>query len=147
MYDFKYFYVVSAYDQSFQTMSLVANTFAPVFLIGLSGISLFRFESGATLKVAGCMAINVALQLLFVRRFALGGSPSNAHGIFALLYPLFLAMSVALMLVASAGTQTSMLGASQKKHVYQYRLNDVIDRVRDIVGDRISRSSDDHRER
>ena len=43
----------------------------------------------------------------------------------------------------------SRLGASGNQPVYQYRLNDVVDRVREIVNDRMKQPSpdDDYRER
>ncbi|CAM9206429.1 unnamed protein product [Pylaiella littoralis] len=133
-------------------MSVVSKAITPIFLIGFSGVALFvsGVKPGPTMAGAGCVAVNVALQLMFVRRFALGGK-------LALLYPLLLALSAVPLLVLCAGAKgaegargANGLGASRqkpKKPVYQYRLNDVIDRVRDIVGDRIGRSPDDFRER
>lgn len=145
-------------------MSLVAKVIAPAVIGIPSVVSIYQqrgllsnskkqaFVKG-TLSLAAC----VALQLAVARRCAMGGKPSNVKGLVGLLYPLLLTVSVVLtfMLYQSIPpttlfaflTGTSRLGASGNQPVYQYRLNDVIDRVREIVGDRINQSSDDFRER
>ena len=145
-------------------MSLVANVIAPA-VIGIPSVVGIYQQRGllsnskkqafvkGTLSLSAC----VALQIAVIRRCAMGGKPSNLKGLFGLIYPLLLAMSMVLtfMLYQSIPptmlfeffSGTSRLGASGNQPVYQYRLNDVIDRVREIVGDRINQSSDDFRER
>lgn len=145
-------------------MSLVANIIAPAVIGIPSVVSIYQqrgllsnskkkaFVKG-TLSLTAC----VALQLAVTRRCAMGGKPSNLKGLLGLLYPLLLMVSMVLTFMVYNDLPPSMLlaffagssrlGASGNQPVYQYRLNDVIDRVREIVGDRINQSSDDLRER
>lgn len=145
-------------------MSLVTKVIAPAVIGIPSVVSIYQqrgllsnskkqaFVKG-TLSLTAC----VALQLAVTKRCAMGGKPSNLKGLLGLFYPLLLTVSMVLtfmmyqsipptMLFAFL-TGPSRLGASGNQPVYQYRLNDVIDRVREIVGDRINQSSDDFRER
>ena len=150
-------------------MSLVGKAFAPALLIGSSAFSLYQhrealLQTRATTLVKGSvsLAMCIAMQLALINRCAMGGKPSNLKGLFAIAYHLLLPMSAVLtymlfreiplhtLVVLAKGflrQDGSRLGASGNQPVYQYRLNDVIDRVRDIVGDRINNSSDDFRER
>lgn len=146
-------------------MSLVAKVVAPA-VIGISSVLSVYQQRGllsnsrkmAFVKGTCSLAACVALQLAVIHRSALGGRPSNVQGLLALLYPILLPVSMVLTfilyhelplsVVLAFFGGTSRLGASgNNQPVYQYRLNDVIDRVREIVGDRINQSSDDFRER
>lgn len=145
-------------------MSLVAKVVAPA-VIGISSVLSVYQQRGlisdsrkkAFVKGTFSLAACVALQLAVIRRSALGGRPSNVQGMLALLYPILLPVSMVLTfilynelplsVVLAFFGNTSRLGASGNQPVYQYRLNDVIDRVREIVGDRINQSSNDLRER
>ncbi|CAM9092876.1 unnamed protein product [Ectocarpus sp. 12 AP-2014] len=146
-------------------MSLVAKFVAPVLLVGSAGVgmhksrpALAQFGNTAFAKGSVALTASIALQLVFIKRCAMGGRPSNAKGLMALIYPAALALSVAVsfMLFHNLPPMTvwhtlmnapSRLGASGNHPVHQYRLNDVIDRVREIVGDRLQETSDDLRER
>lgn len=148
-------------------MSLVANAIAPAFFVGGSAAGIYSqsqsyLESyGPAAFAKGCalLVASVALQLMFVRRCALGGKPSNLSGVLSMVYPLVLAGSVvtsyllfhdispqiALTFLPLGGP--SRLGASGNQPVYQYRLSDVVDRLRHIVRDRVVRApGDDFRE-
>lgn len=146
-------------------MSLVGKFIAPVLLVGSSGVGLHksrptlaRFGNTAFAKGSLALTVSIALQLVFINRCAMGGRPSNLKGLLSMIYPAALALSMVLtfMLFNNIPPVTvwqtlmsapSRLGASGNHPVYQYRLNDVIDRVREIVGDRISETTDDLRER
>lgn len=132
-------------------MSVVANYVAPALLGIPSLVTLYQSRpslTGSSAFVKGSMALasSLALQLYFIRRCALGGRPSNVQGVFAMIYPplVVLAMATSWFLY-QIGRTSSKLGVSGSHPVYQYRLVDVIDRVRNIVGERTS--SDDFRER
>lgn len=132
-------------------MSVVAKYVAPA-VIGVSSlVTLYQSRptvtgTSAFVKGSAALASSVALQLYFIRRCALGGKPSNTQGVFAMIYPpLVLSLMAVSWILYTAGRSRSRLGVSESHPVYQYRLNDVIDRVRNIVGERTS--SDDFRER
>lgn len=143
-------------------MSLVGKYVAPG-LIGVSSlVAMYKqFQVSRTsdfVKGSLSLAVGVALQVAVIHRSAVGGKPSNLRGVLAFLYPLLLLLShvysamlynnVPPRMLLSFLTGPSRLGASGNNHpVYQYRLSDVLDRVRDIVGDRIQSSADDTRER
>lgn len=145
-------------------MSLVAKAVAPA-VIGISSVVsvyhqrnlLSDSRKKAFVKGTFSLAACAALQLAVIRRSALGGRPSNIQGFLTLLYPILLPASMVLTfilykelplsVVLAFFGGTSRLGASGNQPVYQYRLNDVVDRVREIVADRINQSSDDFRER
>lgn len=145
-------------------MSLVAKVIAPAVIAIPSVFSVYQqrgllsdSRKMAFVKGTFSLATCVALQLAVTRRCAMGGRPSNLKGLLGLLYPLLLTVSMVLTFMLYQNIPPSMLftfftgasrlGASGNQPVYQYRLNDVIDRVREIVGDRINQSSDDFRER
>lgn len=145
-------------------MSFVGKAFAPALLVGSSAFGLYQQrealrQTGSQAIVKGSVSLTlcVAMQLVFINRYAMGGKPSNLKGLFALIYHLLLPASMVLTfmlyreippsMLLTLARGSSRLGASWNHPVYQYRLNDVIDRVRDIVGDRINHSSDDFRER
>lgn len=146
-------------------MSLVAKFIAPVLLVGSSGVGLHRsrptlarFGKMAFAKGSVALTVSIALQLMFINRCAMGGRPSNVKGLFSMIYPVALALSVALSFMffnnippmtvwQALMNAPSRLGASGNHPVYQYRLNDVIDRVREVVGDRFKETSADLRER
>ncbi|CAM9104526.1 unnamed protein product [Ectocarpus sp. 12 AP-2014] len=132
-------------------MSVVAKYVAPALIVVPSLGTLYSSRpsvsgTSAFAKGSVALAVSVALQLLFVRRCALGGKPSNLKGLFALIYPAFVTMSLTLTLILfKTGGGPARLGVGANSLVNQYRLSDVIDRVRNIVGERTS--SDDFRER
>ena len=132
-------------------MSVVAKYVAPAVIGVPSLITLYQSRptvtgTSAFLKGSATLALSVALQLYFIRRCALGGKPSNSQGVFAMIYPPLVIGAMALsFLFFQIGRTSSRLGVSGSHPVYQYRLVDVIDRVRHIVGERTS--SDDFRER
>lgn len=147
-----------------EQMSLVGNTIAPAVLIGSSAIGLYQqrgllrhSRAKAFLKGSASLAACVVLQLAFIRRCAMGGKSSNLKGVLSMIYPpvllslmvvtfmLFRDIPPSMLLYIMSGP--SRLGASGNHPVYQYRLNDVIDRVREIVGDRVNQGADDFRER
>jgi hypothetical protein len=146
-------------------MSVIAKYVAPAFLLIPSGITFYQSRPPATGSVAfakgsAVLAASVILQLLVIRRCAMGGKPSNMQGLIALVYPVLLLSSMAmsfmlynnfppqmLFLFLSGGGGPRRLGASGNQPIYQYRLSDVVDRVREIVGDRMNHGSGDLRER
>ncbi len=145
-------------------MSLIGKYVAPALICGSSAIVMFQhrelLRSSRKMDFAKgslSLTVGVVLQVMIIRRSAMGGNPSNVQGLLAFMYPLLLLASHAysFMLYNSIPPQAvllfltgpSRLGASGNHPVYQYRLNDVIDRVRSIVGDRIQKTSDDVRER
>lgn len=145
-------------------MSLVGKIVAPCLIVGSSAMALFQQRESlshsskqALAKGSVSLTACILLQLVVVRRCAVGGRPSNLQGLLALLYPLLLVASVSLTfmlyrdippgVVFAFFAGPSRLGASGNQPVYQYRLNDVIDRVREIVGDRVNQGADDSRER
>lgn len=147
-------------------MSVVGKIVAPSVLFGLSVLGIYRqrklFEQSRTpafIKGSALLAVCAVLHLVVVRRCALGGSPSNLHGSLALMYPPIMAALVAVTYMLYSDIPPgvvlellkggSRLGASGNQPVYQYRLNDVIDRVREIVSDRMKHptADDDYRER
>lgn len=85
------------------------------------------------------------MQVAVIRRCAMGGRPSNLQGVLALIYPLLLVVSMSLTFMLYRDVPPSVVG---NQPVYQYRLNDVIDRVRGIVVDRMNHGpAEDFRER
>jgi len=145
-------------------MSAIAKVVAPL-VVGIPSVLTVYQQRGLLSNsrkmtfVKGTLSLTagVALQLAVIRRSAMGGKPSNLKGLLALLYPVLLILSMVItfmlysdlppnMLLAFF-TGTSRLGASGNQPVYQYRLNDVVDRVREIVGNRINQTSDDFKER
>lgn len=147
-------------------MSVVGKIVAPSLLLGFSVLGIYRqrglleqSRTPAFVKGSVSLAVCAVLHLVVVRRCALGGSPSSLHGSLALMYPAIVAASVALTYVLYSDIPPSVvlellkggsrLGASGNQPVYQYRLNDVVDRVREIVRDRVKQPSpdDDFRER
>lgn len=76
----------------------------------------------------------------------MGGRPSNLKGVCAILYPVLVVLSMMLTVILfKTGGGSSQLGVAVGSPVYQYKISDVIDRVRKMVGERTS--SDDFRER
>ncbi|CAM9099749.1 unnamed protein product [Sphacelaria rigidula] len=146
-------------------MSVVAKYVAPSFLLTPSGITLYQSRPPATGSVAfakgsAALAASVVLQLLVIRRCAMRGKPSNMQGLFVLVYPVLLLSSMALsfmlynnippqmlLLFLSGGGGPRRLGAFGNQPIHQYRLSDVVDRVREIVGDRMNQGLYDVRER
>ncbi|CAM9102662.1 unnamed protein product [Ectocarpus sp. 8 AP-2014] len=132
-------------------MSVVANYVAPPLLIVPSLLILYQSRpsiAGTSAFSKGSLALtaSIALQILFIRRCAMGGKPSNKHGVFAMVYPMFVILSMILsLIVLKTGGGPSRLGVAVGSPVYQYRISDVVDRVRKIVGERTA--SDDFRER
>ena len=132
-------------------MSVVANYVAPPLLIVPSLLVLYQSRPSITgtsafAKGSLALATSIALQILFIRRCAVGGRPSNLQGVFAMIYPVFVVLSMMLSLILfKTGGGPSRLGVAVGSPVYQYRISDVVDRVRKIVGERTT--SDDFRER
>lgn len=132
-------------------MSVVANYVAPALLIVSSLSTLYVSRptvTGTSAFAKGSLAltVSVALQLLFIRRCALGGKPSNLQGVFAMVHPVLVVLSMVLSFILfQTGGGPSRLGVAVGSPVYQYRISDVVDRVRHIVGERTT--SDDFRER
>lgn len=144
-------------------MSLVGKIVAPSLIVGMSAVALFQqreslSNSSKQALVKGSVSLTacILLQVAVIRRSAMGGRPSNIHGVLALLYPLLFVVSMSLTFMLYRDVPPSVafaffagpsrLGASGNQPVYQYRLTDVIDRVRGIVADRMKTSSDDFRE-
>lgn len=146
-------------------MSVVGKIVAPSLVVGLSVLGIYQqrglleqSRTPAFVKGSVSLAVCAVLHLIVVWRCALGGSPSNLHGSMALVYPATMAVLVALTYVLYNDIPPSMalellkggsrLGASGNQPVYQYRLQDVVDRVREIVHDRMKQPSpdDDFRE-
>lgn len=129
-------------------MSVVAKYVAPIALGVPALLTLIKKMNGSSsfIKGATLLGVSVGLQMILIRRCALGGKPSNMQGVFALFYiPLVvlpMVLSAILLQISSHGSQ---LGVSSTNPVYQYRLSDVIDRVRTAVGERTS--EDDYIER
>lgn len=147
-------------------MSTVGKIVAPSLVVGFSVLGMYQqrglFEQSRTpafIKGSVSLTVCAVLHVVVVRRCALGGSPSNLHGSLALMYPLIMvALVAATYMLYSDMPPTvvlqllkggSRLGASGNHPVYQYRLNDVIDRVREIVDHRMKQPSpkDDFRQR
>jgi len=146
-------------------MSIVSKYVTPAVVGIPAAVTLFRSRPPGTdlatfVKGSVALSASVVLQLFVVRRSAMGGKPSNVHGVVALFYPLILVLLLLMtfmlynklppalllqFLIGGGGPRR--LGASGNHPVYQYRLNDVIDRVREIVGDRMKSGSGDVVER
>lgn len=132
-------------------MSVVATYVAPSLLIVPSLIILYQSRPSVTgtsafAKGSLALTVSVGLQLLFIRRCALGGGPSDLQGVFAMVYPVFVMLSMMLSLILfKTGGAPSGVGVALGSPVYQYRISDVADRVRTMVGERTR--SDDLRER
>lgn len=141
-------------------MSVVGKIVAPSLLVGFSVLGIYRqrwlleqSRTPAFVKGSVSLAVCAVLHLVVVRRCAMGGSPSNLHGSLALMYPAITGASVALTYMLYSDIPPSVmvellkegsrLGASGNQPVYQYRLNDVIDRVRKIVHDRMKQPTPD----
>ncbi|CAN0248340.1 unnamed protein product [Ectocarpus sp. 6 AP-2014] len=146
MFEIKYMFVIQP-----RSMSVVANYVAPPLLIVPSLLVLYQSRpsiagTSAFLKGSLALTASIALQIRFIRRCALGGRASNLQGVFAMVYPVFVVLSMMLSLILlKTGGGPSKLGVAVGSPVYQYRISDVVDRVRKIVGERTT--SDDFRER
>lgn len=122
-------------------MSIVAKYVAPITLGVPALLTLYKSRNGSAtfIKGATSLGVAVAVQIIFIRRCALGGKPSNMQGVFAMIYiPLVLVPMVLSAILLQIGNYGSRLGVSSNNPVYQYRLSDVIDRVREVVGERTS---------
>ena len=120
-------------------MSVVAKYVAPITLGVPAVLTLLKTMNGSAtfMKGATLLGVSVALQIMMIRRCALGGRPSNKQGVFAMFYiPLVLLPMVLSAILLQITSHESRLGVSSNNPVYQYRLSDVIDRVRAVVGER-----------